>query len=96
MIGETLEPILGIVSNSSRFIGECRFEIDQLKPKIEDACQIIQKSRKKISLLEDSYKLIKDFEGDIKLFDANMRKDIARVDNNIEKLGTQFKASKQD
>ena len=36
--------------------------------------------------MEDSFKKIKDFEGDIKLFDAKQRRELANLQNTLEKI----------
>ena len=46
MIGEILEPIVKIVQNNSRFIGDNKSEVESLKQKFEEAVVIIQKNRK--------------------------------------------------
>ena len=40
--------------------------------------------------MEDSFKKIKDFEGDIKLFDAKQRRELANLENTLEKITGNF------
>ena len=36
--------------------------------------------------MEDDFKRIGDFEGEIKIFDARNRKDLAKLENDIDKI----------
>ena len=96
MIGETINPIFKIIQRNGKSIGENRYEIDMIKPQLEDSVQALKKNSIKVIMVEDSLRKISDFEGDLRILDANLRKEIAMTENRTDKISELLKSYRDE
>ncbi len=67
-----------------------KWNLTLLKQNLKNQSLLSRKTVNKIGMMEDSFKRIKDFEGDIKLFDAKQRRELANLQNSLEKITGMF------